>query len=102
MRVSKDYRGFWRAESVFPLFGDRVLEITTRKSIDGLGTYASVAKREGSFMTFMLYQDYLKPINATPKRCTEKAVKELHAQALQSLETIRADALAHYQQRGQE
>lgn len=93
--ISKGYYG-WCAESLVELGDDRVLTIRTSKANGGIATRASVHRREGNAMVFVMFGDYSAIKNSKATRCTEKAVKELHAATLQDLDSIRAEVEAFY------
>lgn len=104
-RIQKGRDG-WEAKTELLLDGltlterDKVkqgyLTISTRKTSRGLETGCSVAFRDGMFMTHRLYEDFNARFAASDARCTEKAIRTMHAAALDKLDTIKAAALAHY------
>jgi len=72
-------------------FGNRG-RITTSASV----TYVSESDTTKS-ESFLMFSDYTKTINTTKvKRCTQKLVDQCHAQAMNQLDEIQTDALAHY------
>ena len=73
-----------------------VLTISTRKTPRGLESSASVAFRDGMFMTHRLYQDFTARMAASDVRCTEKAIRTMHDAALAKLPTIIECARKHY------
>lgn len=96
-RITRDTRNALKAETNFLLEGDRYMQITTSKSERGLGTTSSVHKRDGDFLTFVIFQDFFeRTIPATKVRVTEKTVRETHLRALADVDGIIARANAHY------
>ena len=99
-------RDGWEAKTEMPITGltitegDKVkqgyLTIRTGKTSRGIETGATVAFRDGMFMTHRLYEDFNVRFAARASRCTEKAIREIHADALAKLDTIMGAALAHY------
>lgn len=73
-----------------------MLTISTSKTSRGLETGASVAFRDGRFMTHRLYQDFNARFAASDSRCTEKAIRTMHDAALAKLPTILECAYKHY------
>lgn len=104
-RINKGRDG-WQAKTEIDLPGliltDRektkqgVLTISTRKTSRGLETGISVAFRDGMFMTHRLYEDFNARYAASAARCTEKAIRTMHDEALAKLETLKDHAYAHY------
>ena len=93
-RINKGRTG-WQAETHIPLFGAKVLVIRTCKGSRGLYTSITGQKLDGGFLVWELFGDYSKRIDHT-ERCTEKAVRTLHEQALATKDALIADATAHY------
>lgn len=92
-------RNGWRCNTTIPLpeiAPNMVLDITTSKANAGLSTTASVAKVEGGFSTFVMYQDYFSTVARSQARCTERNVSLLHEEAMAQLPTILAEVEAHY------
>jgi hypothetical protein len=76
--------------------GGRVLTINTCKRNGGvIVSHASVAKREGAFLSHIIFQDYSELVAIGGNRATEKAVAELH-QTIDFEAVIKA-ASAHYE-----
>ena len=104
-RIYKGRDG-WQAKTEIDLEGvtltegDKVkpaiLTISTRKTSRGLETGCSVAFRDGMFMTHRLYEDFNARFAASDARCTEKAIRTMHDDALAKLDTIKTAALEHY------
>lgn len=67
-------------ESTIEIGNGRVLIIRTAKSLSGyLCTRAKVGKREGSFISHMMYQDYSEVLNQSKhRRVTAKVVQAQH------------------------
>ena len=89
-------RDGWKATSRIELDNGRVLTIQTSKgSYGGLTTWASVAVRDGDFLSHRLYQDFSKTIIKTmPSRVTAKVVEAQHA--LIDLDNVKAMVEQHY------
>ena len=94
-RIYKSIRG-WRADTEVSLVDNLVLSITTMKRNNGsITSHASVARRDGDFLSHMLYQDYSKTVAvASTNRATEKAIFQCHNSI--DLESVKQDALAFY------
>jgi hypothetical protein len=99
--IAKDIRNGWQAETRIALEGGRHLSITTRKGPRGLRTSAQAYRIENGFMTFVMFGDYSKTLAQSAARCTEKAVADLHRQALGQLDAIKAEVLAFYAAKGE-
>lgn len=99
--IAKDIRNGWQAETRIALDGGRHLSITTRKAFGALRARAQVSKVQDGYSTFILFGDYSKAIAQSTARCTEKAVADLHRQALGQLDTIKAEVLAFYAAKGE-
>lgn len=76
--------------------GERVLSISTYKNSRGLGSYASVAHHYDGCVSFAIGGDYSKHLIQTQERCTEKAIRAQHAQALALAQQILDEAHAYY------
>jgi hypothetical protein len=100
-QIAKHFRDGWQAETRIALEGGRHLSITTRKGTRGLRTSAQAYRLENGFMTYALFGDYSKTLSQSPARCTEKAVSELHRQALARLAEIKAEVAAFYAAKGE-
>ena len=77
--ISKDWAKNWVAKTVLDL-DDREVSITTRKTSNGLlSTMVSVGTRDGSFVSHMMYQDFMRTyISTACKRITSKVVEKQH------------------------
>ena len=76
----------------------RVLRLETSKAPrGGVSTTATVvnAHGDGSF-SFVLFHDFYKTVAAAPCRATQQAIERLHAQSLNTVDEIKAAAIAHY------
>ena len=96
----------WQAETRydFPHPGGGVWELEDRTNKDSrknLAPTASVDKVDGAFLSHRLFTDYHAIVARSPVRVTEKAVKEQHAEMLKSVETFMANAVEHYQTKGE-
>lgn len=104
VKVTKDMRGDNRAENDFEMGNDRVLRISTHKVFGGnLVTTASVHTRIGTAMRHIISYgvddgtaDYHKRLASNKVRCTAKTIAEQQMDALRQLDTLKAEAHAHY------
>lgn len=95
-QISKGRDG-WEAKTTIDMGADsRVLIVSTHKTTGGMVTSAMVNKRDGAFLTWDMFGDFNKRTVYKGVRCTEKAVRDLHQQALDSIEQTLAAAAAHY------
>ena len=96
--IRKDAHKNWRATDEIDLGNDRVLTITTSKNYSGnLNTNASVATKEGNFLTHVMYQDFSHTIFCRhPSRITSNVVEGQHGEAMAMLESIKSAVNAHY------
>ena len=96
--IKKDYRGNWRASTEVVVDDNRVATITTSKSSYGLlTTHVSVGKRDGDFISHMMFQDYSKTVKSSqPKRVTEKLVSAQHDEVLADIDWVLDDIKAFY------
>ena len=96
------YSKAWQAKTEINLGteddGQQVLVIETSKGNSSVATTASVhtISCEGRTHTHMLYEDFTLRLPATAPRCTEKAVTDLHREALAIIEDIKAKVAAFY------
>lgn len=94
--IYKDIRNQWHAETHVPLEGKQQLRISTYKTERGdLQSFASVCKVENGYVTHMVYQDYSRRVIVNRVRCTEKAVRDQHQQAIGLLPKILEDIAQH-------
>lgn len=94
--IYKDIRNNWHAETHIPLEGIQQLRISTWKTDSGdLQSFASVCKVENGYVTHMIHQDYSRRVIVNRVRCTEKAVREQHKQAIALLPKILEDIAQH-------
>ncbi len=100
MNISKGRDG-WKAETHIELEGGRWLDISTWKSNGGIRSRAHCYRCEGAFRIYALFQDYSATLATSPARCTEKAVAELHRQALGKLDEVKAAVAAFYAAKGE-
>lgn len=96
-RIGKGRDG-WEAKSTIGLGShNRVLIITTHKSDGGVVTQATVnTDQGGGILMWEMFGDYSKRTMHKGVRCTEKTVRELHAQALAVSDLTMSEAAAHY------
>lgn len=100
MNTYRSMSGNWSAESKFALDdeGRMVLQIHTSKRSGGqLMTYATVHIIENGYQTHRPFSDYSKCFAAETTRCDKRKVEEQHQKVLLNIDTIRADAMRHYQ-----
>lgn len=106
--VGKTLHGDWEAETTIELGNSRVLQIRTSKHTvrgraAGVSTRATGHKREGHFLSHRFAMggpggDFSRNLLVDPgKRGTEKAVREVHARALQELDKVLEEVRAYYQ-----
>lgn len=97
-KIWKGREGF-EAESVFTLDAatQRVLIVTTSKTRGGMTNRFCVHVDKGDgFRTWDIFGDYNSRTEFKGVRCTDKTVRELHAQALSVVEQHLTKAAAHY------
>lgn len=95
-RIGKGREG-WEAKTTIGLgVANRILQISTHKGSRGLVTCSSVMKSENGILTFEMFGDFSKRVPYNGVRCTEKTVRELHAQALSVSDLTMAEAAAFY------
>jgi hypothetical protein len=99
-QLSKGRAG-WEARTSIELDNGRWLDIATSKGNGGLRARAQCYRVENGFITYALFQDYSATILAHPARCTEKAVIDLHREALRRLDQIKAEVAAFYAAKGE-
>ena len=98
MRIYKNMRKHWQASSQLPLVDNLVLKIETMKRSSGTVVTTVTANRlERGFLIYTMGKDFALNVNSSVVRCTEKLVTELHLDALAKIESIKAQALNHYQ-----
>jgi len=97
--IKSKYEG-WKAVTEIDLDSNQVLTISTRKRprCGTLYTSASVAARDGAFLSHRVFEDYNKRvlIHSEVKRVTEKAVSDCHHKALALLPNIKDAVANHY------
>ena len=78
--------------------GERKLQIHTyKRSRGGIHTTATCAVHRDGSMTFEIFGDYNKTVATVEAKCTEKAVKTLHATVMaQQADAILAEARDFY------
>ena len=95
--LRKDIRGSWSAKDEIELGANRVLSISTTKVSSGaIVTRASVAVRDGAFLSHMMYRDFSKQLIVSQLRCTEKNVAAQHAEAMAQINTVHSAVTTHY------
>lgn len=76
--------------------GEPQLHITTCKRSRGLSTNASVMLAGFHSLSHAFPADFSKTVCASDARATESAIRALHAQALAGVDSLIAEAVAHY------
>lgn len=96
-QIYKSHYG-WQAQTTIDLDAGRVLDFVTLKHSNGaLVTTATCGKSDGSFFSFVMFQDFSeRVITETPARVTEKVVADQHRRALLQLDATKARCAAHY------
>lgn len=96
-------RDGWQAEDTIMLDDVHALKITTSKrSSGGLSTIATRVKMGSisdgfSGFSFIMFSDFSKMImQDRAARCTEKTITTMHAAAMATLDTIKADCAEFY------
>lgn len=98
-RISKGRDG-WQAETQIDLgIKDRVLIVSSHKTAGGVVTTSTVNTKKDGFLSWDLFGDFRRRTMFKGARCTEKVIRELHQQALDALEQIKADAAAFYEKK---
>jgi len=79
-RLYKDHYNNWIAETTVMLNNTIQLEVTTKKNNRGtLTSNASCGHKDCAFISHTMFEDFYETVVASsPKRVTEKAVKEQH------------------------
>jgi len=82
--------------------GMRVLRIETSKGTKGgIYTSALVCLERDGMTTWAIGSDFHKRIAASPSRCTERSVSDLHSESLKQADAIVAEARAYYEAKDQ-
>jgi len=99
-RVYKNYHKQWIGETNVELGDNRVLRISTSKSVRGLlNTNVTVSIRENDLLSHRVYVDYCKTVESTnPNRITEKVVSAQHNKVIgEKLGEITNEVIEFYQ-----
>jgi hypothetical protein len=95
--IRKSSYGTWMAETTLPLENDLHICLTTMKRHDGnITTTAKAGKQEGYFFIYQPFSDFTQALISSSARCTKPAVERQHTAAIAMLDSIRTQALAHY------
>ena len=99
-RIYKDNNKNWRAETNIDISNDRVISITTSKTMTGsLNTNVSVSERVAGFLKHIRFVDYNKIYNfSIPVRITEKVVSVQHNETLNIIDDIINDVVKFYEE----
>lgn len=90
-------RDGWEAKTTFEMgVGNRVLIISTHKTPGGIVTSAIVHTRDGDFLVWDMFGDFMHRVTFQGTRCTEKSVRDMHQSYLNNINQIIANAFAHY------
>jgi hypothetical protein len=105
--IHKGMRGTWEAVTYIPMHGKREIEIKTHKTDGGIVTTARVMTHENGMLVHAYglisagigtsgQGDYRERMIVANCRCTEKSVREQHADAIMHAQGVVERALAHY------
>lgn len=90
-------RDGWAAETRIELDAERALQIRTSKGGRGLQSSATVIKPTPTGFTWSPFEDFKETLReGRGLRCTEKTVRDEHAQALIDVDLLLVRAAAHY------
>lgn len=96
-RIAKSTYGTWMAETTLPLADDLHICLTTMKRSSGnITTTVAVGKQESYFFTHEPFKDFRQTLISSSERCTKPAVERQHNAAIEMLNSIKAQAIAHY------
>ena len=103
-QVYKSPYGGWCASSRIHapfIFDNAILVFNTMKRFGGMvTTVARIERKEKGTVFFYPYQDYHAEANTSDCRATEKAVKQLHDDALGKYQEIVSQAIEFYAKKG--
>lgn len=95
--IRKSAYGTWMAQTTLPLANDLHICLTTMKRYGGnITTTANVGKQNGSFFVYEPFKDFNQTLISSSERCTKPAVERQHNAAIAMLDTIKDQALTHY------
>jgi len=95
--IRKSCYGTWMAETMTPITDDLHICFTTMKRFDrNITTTATVGKKNGYMFTYEPFKDFNQTLISSSDRCTKPAVEKQHNAALEMLDSIRTQALTHY------
>ena len=95
--ITKSAYGTWMAETTLPLADDLHICLTTMKRSSGnITTTVAVGKQESYFFTHEPFKDFRQTLISSSDRCTKPAVEKQHNAALGMLDSIKTQALTHY------
>ena len=82
--------------------GNLVLLLVTLRRMSGLTTSVvagCLVEKHGEedYLTHRMHVDYRCTVNSSEKRCTEKQVRAMHAEALEKMASIFAECDKHYE-----
>lgn len=96
-RIGKSTYGTWMAETMMPLNDKLHICLTTMKRSSGnITTTVAVGKQESYFFTHEPFKDFRQTLISSSERCTKPAVERQHNAAIEMLNSIKAQAIAHY------
>lgn len=90
-------RDGWQAKTTFEMAPNRVLTISTHKCPGGIVTSAIVNTRDGEFLVWDMFEDFMHRVTFQGARCTEKSVRDMHQSYLNKIDQTIANAFAHYE-----
>ena len=95
--IRRSSYGTWMAETTLPLANDLHICLTTMKRSSGnITTTATVGKQNGRLFIYEPFKDFNQSLISSSERCTKQAVERQHTAAIAMLDSIRTQALAHY------
>jgi len=95
--IRRSSYGTWMAETTLPLANDLHICLTTMKRSSGnITTTATVGKQNGRLFVYEPFKDFNQTLMSSSERCTKPAVERQHTATLAMLDSIKAQALAHY------
>lgn len=98
MRVAKDIRGNWRADSYIDLESGMTMKIVTRKTYSGnVITDVSVGITKDNMFTHAPFSDFTETITVMTKgRATQNNVTRQHMESLKKIPEIKERCKAFY------
>lgn len=95
--ISKSAYGTWMAITMMQINEKLHLTLTTMKRHDkNITTTVSVEKQEQYFFVHDPFKDFKKTLISSSDRCTKPAVERQHSAAIAMLDSIKEQAINHY------